>query len=119
MNAGRTRSLFAKGPGLRAGPSEETLTEEDGEDESALLLRHGSSAMPTSPASGTQGTSNGKWVLSTVVLGCLANLVAAHDADLPLCDAKPNVGRDVFILGSVMAWASGLLYFYSRCGFLS
>ncbi|KAJ3029438.1 hypothetical protein HDV00_009605, partial [Rhizophlyctis rosea] len=79
---------------------------------------------------GTGGISNGV-AISVAVLGLVccfgvgdatplggvvgrAMGVVTTDIPLPLCDAQPELDGGVRTLGAVLAWSSGLLYFFSR-----
>ena len=70
------------------------------------------------------GSINPKSLAIAVVFGMLC-VVEARDASLEgrvgltlntsLCDAQPVLDESVRTVGSILAWASGLLYFFSRC----
>lgn len=115
----RRRVQFAKGSGLRSGGSTtDTLSEDEdlvaGEETPLFASSSGSQQQQRRRSPGFI-----KWILTkTLLLGCGVTLVSAgfENAlnDLPLCDAKTDAGRVAFIFGSIMAWVSGLLYFYSR-----
>lgn len=52
---------------------------------------------------------------TTIILQLISTVASSSDSDNPLCDDPLHQSSQwMLIMGSIMAWSSGLLYFFSR-----